>query len=196
MMAAKPDAPTSTDDSILRAYYAERAPVYDRVYHKPEGRGDLRRLQERVPTLFEGRWIIEIACGTGYWTQFIAPVAKNLVATDVSSETLKLAKLRDGVDKVEFRIADAYQLSDELGQFEAAFSALWVSHIPRQQLRAFFEGLHHRLLPGAPVLLIDNSRAQCRELPITATDQLGNTYQTRVTDNQTKYRVLKNFPTK
>lgn len=131
----------STDDSILRAYYAERAPVYDWVYHKTERQGDLRRLQEWVPTLFEGRWIIEIARGTGYWTQFIAPVAKNLVATDVSSETLKLARARDGVDKVEFRIADAYQLSDELGQFEAAFSALWVSHIPRQQLRAFFEGL-------------------------------------------------------
>ena len=184
----------STEDRILRAYYAARAPVYDRVYRKPERQADLRRLQDWVPTMLEGRQIIEIACGTGYWTQFIAPVAKSLMATDVSVEALQLAMARDGVEKVGFRIVDAYRLSDELGRFDAAFSALWISHIPRQRLRLFFEGLNRRLLPGSPVLLIDNSRAQCRELPITATDEYGNTYQTRVTDDQTEYRVLKNFP--
>jgi len=184
----------STDDEKLRAYYAARAPVYDRVYHKPERQSDLLRLQHRVPTLFAGRRVIEIACGTGYWTQFIAPVAKSLVATDVSLEALQLARARGGVDQVEFRIADAYRLGEELGSFDAAFSALWVSHVPRQRLRAFLKGLHRRLLPGSPVLLIDNSRAQCREHPITETDEYGNTYQTRLTDDQTEYRVLKNFP--
>ena len=184
----------STDDSILRAYYAMRAPVYDRVYRKPERQADLRRLQDWGRTLLQGRQILEIACGTGYWTQFIAPVAKRLVATDVSLEVLQLAMARDGVETTEFRIADAYELSDDLGRFDAAFSALWISHIPKQRLRGFFEGLHHRLLPGSPVLLIDNSRAQCRELPITETDEYGNTYQSRVTDDHTEYRVLKNFP--
>ena len=36
----------SVDDSTLRAYYAARAPVYDRVYRIPERQADLRRLQD------------------------------------------------------------------------------------------------------------------------------------------------------
>lgn len=191
---SKPATTESTDDPALRAYYAARAPVYDRVYEKAERQADLRHLEHWAPTLLEGRTTLEIACGTGYWTQFIAPVVKKLVATDVSLETLRLARARDGVGSVEFRLADAYQLSEALGTFDAAFCALWVSHVPKQRLRAFLEGLHRRLLPGSPVLLIDNASTQCRELPITATDAHGNTYQTRVTDDQTEYRVLKNFP--
>lgn len=187
---------STLDDRVLRAYYAARAPVYDRVYSKPERQPDLRHLQDWAATLLAGRRVIEIACGTGYWTQFIAPVAKGLVATDASPEALQLARAREGVDKVEFRLADAYQLGEELGHFDGALCALWISHIPRQRLRGFFEGLHHRLLPGSPVLVIDNSRTQCRELPITETDECGNTFQIRVTDDQTEYRVLKNFPTR
>lgn len=85
----------SVDDSTLRAYYAARAPVYDRVYRIPERQADLRRLQDWLPTLFEGRRILEIACGTGYWTQFVALVAKHVVATDVSMETLQLTGARN-----------------------------------------------------------------------------------------------------
>jgi len=55
----------------MKEYYKERAPVYDRVYAYPERQDDLRELEEYIPAQFDGREVIEIAAGTGYWTQFI-----------------------------------------------------------------------------------------------------------------------------
>ncbi|MDP6375701.1 MAG: hypothetical protein QF921_15415 [Pseudomonadales bacterium] len=42
---------------------------------------------------------------------------------------------------------------------------------------------------------VDNNIAQCNRLPIVATDEYGNTYQQRESDDGETYRVLKNFPT-
>ena len=183
-------------DTSIRKYYASRAPIYDRVYQIPERQEDLRYLEGWIPTVFKEKKVLEIACGTGYWTQFIAPVAKEMTAIDINEETLNFAKALPGVANVRFRVEDAYGLSDSRGLFEAAFAGLWLSHVPKERLRAFFTNLHKHLSAGAVVLLIDNSKAQLRELPIAETDVRGNTYQTRELDDGTSHRVLKNFPSK
>jgi len=78
--------------------------------------------------------------------------------------------------------------------FSGAFAGLWLSHVPVQRLREFFASLHGSLSAGARVVLIDNSKAQCERLPISYTDEQGNTYQGRVLDDGSLHRVLKNFP--
>ena len=59
-------------DSKMKTYYRERAPVYDRVYTYPERQKDLRFLEDYIAKQFTGLDVLEIAAGTGYWTQFIA----------------------------------------------------------------------------------------------------------------------------
>jgi hypothetical protein len=63
------------DDVSLRAYYAARAAEYDRVYEKPERRNALTALRDWLPPRVAGHRLLEVACGTGYWTQLVAPVA-------------------------------------------------------------------------------------------------------------------------
>lgn len=178
----------------LQAYYAARAPDYDAVYLKPERREDIAFLSSHLPARLAGRSVLEVACGTGYWTQFIAPVARCLVATDATPEPLAFARLRPDAGKVGFVQADAYDLPGELGRFEGAFAGLWFSHVPIGARAAFFKSLHARLHPGARVLFLDNAEIQCRELPIVERDGDGNTYQLRELGNGTRHRVLKNFP--
>ncbi len=72
----------------MQEYYAARASEYDRVYLKPERQADLRQIEQWLPTVFAGKSVLEVACGTGYWTQFIAPVAAAVVAVDAAPETL------------------------------------------------------------------------------------------------------------
>ncbi|MBT4518650.1 MAG: methyltransferase domain-containing protein [Halieaceae bacterium] len=179
----------------MKTYYKKRAPVYDAVYAYPERQEDLRYLEKYIPDQFTGLKVLEIAAGTGYWTQFIALVAESVLATDATTETLEQLKKRALPDSVSTRQADAYHLEDIPGIFSGAFAGLWLSHVPRQKYREFILGLHSKLTPGAIVVLIDNSKAQCNRLPITHEDEFGNTYQNRALQNGQIYSVLKNFPT-
>jgi demethylmenaquinone methyltransferase/2-methoxy-6-polyprenyl-1,4-benzoquinol methylase len=178
----------------MQTYYAARAPYYDAVYLKPERANDLALLQDHIPSRLAGLSVLEVACGTGYWTQYLAQRVARLTATDWTPEPLQFAKLRPNVDGVSFVEADAYALPASVGQFNGAFAGLWFSHVPVAGRQAFLQSLHARLVPGARVILLDNSEVQCRELPIAERDADGNTYQHRLLRDGTVHRVLKNFP--
>ena len=132
----------------MKAYYATRAPYYDDVYEQPERREDIARLRQLLANRFAGRQVVEVACGTGYWSQHIAPAAAGLVATDALAEPLEMARQRPACAAVRFRQVDAYALPPDLGRFNAAFAGLWLSHVPVRRRRTFFASLHRVLQPG------------------------------------------------
>lgn len=176
-------------------YYAARAPEYDRVYLKPERQHDLRAIERWLPTVFAGRSLLEIACGTGYWTRFLAPVATRVLAIDAAPETLHIAQARVPADeKVSFMTGDAYALPAQARGFEGAFAGFWISHVPKARVRPFLQGLHAALTPGAKVVLLDNRFVEGSSTPIAEQDDEGNTYQVRRLEDGSSYRVLKNFP--
>ncbi len=183
-----------TIENRMQAYYAARAPEYDRVYQKPERQADLRLLEAWLPALFAGKRVLEVAAGTGYWTQFVAPVAAAITVTDSSAETLALAQTRVSAPRARFQVADAYALPAGLGRFDAALAGFWFSHVPLARRRAFLEGLHARLEPGATVVLLDNRYVPGSNHPVSERDAEGNSYQTRRLDDGSVHRVLKNFP--
>jgi ubiquinone/menaquinone biosynthesis C-methylase UbiE len=92
----------SHEQSTMQSYYAARASEYERIYLKPERQTDLRAIEQWLPPKFEGARVIEVACGTGYWTQFIAPVASHVLAIDAAPETISIAKTRVPEGKVDF----------------------------------------------------------------------------------------------
>jgi ubiquinone/menaquinone biosynthesis C-methylase UbiE len=182
-------------DPTMVAYYASRAPEYDRIYQKPERQADIAILRERLPACFAGKRVLEIACGTGFWTQVIAPRARAVVALDAAPETMAIAARRVPAGTVRFVQGDAYDLPTDLGVFDAAFAGFWFSHVPLARQRAFLQGLGAVLAPGASVVLLDNRYVPGSSTPIAETDLQGNSYQMRKLDDGTAHRVLKNFPT-
>ena len=183
------------DLSPLQSYYAARASEYDRVYLKPERQSDLRRIEQWLPSLLAGATVLEVACGTGYWTRFIAPVASAVVALDSSPETLRIARERVVAPQPEFHVGDAYALPRFGRSFSAAFAGFWFSHVPLERRREFLLGLNSALAPGALVVLLDNLFVAGSSSPISERDANGNTYQTRTLSDGSTHRVLKNFPT-
>jgi ubiquinone/menaquinone biosynthesis C-methylase UbiE len=181
----------------LQTYYARRAAEYERVYAKPERQADLRALEAWLPAQFANRHVLEIACGTGWWTPHGARDCASWLATDVNDETLALARgkpLPEG--RVRFARADAYALHDIDGSFDAAFAGFWWSHVPLAGLSSWLEALHATLQPGARVVFIDNRFVEGSSTAITRTDADGNTYQRRALDDGSVHEVLKNFPTR
>jgi ubiquinone/menaquinone biosynthesis C-methylase UbiE len=178
----------------VQSYYAARAPEYDAVYLKPERQADLRSMQHWVSRAFAGASVLEIACGTGYWTQFIAQVAVRVAALDSTVETIEIARSTVPDGKVEFVVGDAYALPAPAGTFNAAFAGFWFSHVPIGRRREFLLGLNAVLQPNAKVVLLDNRFVPGSSSAISEQDAVGNTYQNRRVRDGRSYRILKNFP--
>src|SRR5882724_5430862 len=147
----------STEGSMVR-YYAERAAEYERIYAKPERQDDLRQLRGFVERTFAGAHVLEIACGTGYWTEIVARSAASVMATDINEEVLAIAWSKP-IDKKKISIhrADAYALTPGPERFTGGLAVFWWSHVPKARLCEFLRGFHRVLAPGARVVFIDNA---------------------------------------
>lgn len=180
----------------LEQYYSKRAAEYEQVYEKPERQRELEWLRRRVPEVFRGRTVLEVACGTGYWTQFIAPAARRVYAGDINESVLEIAREKPiPPGKATFFKADAVSLDNVPPGCNAAFAGFWWSHVKKSDLDTFLANLAARLEPGSLVGILDNSWAHGSSTPISRTDAEGNTYQMRKLANGEQFEVLKNFPT-
>lgn len=181
----------------MKDYYAARAKEYDNIYLKPERQEDLRAIEAWLPHKYTDLSVIEIAAGTGYWTQFLIQTVRSLVALDAADETFKVARSRlvNSADQVQWVIDDAYAIPHPVHPYEAAFAGFWFSHVPIARQREFLLGLHQVLIPDAKVVLLDNLYVEGSSTPISEIDVDGNSYQMRALTDGTHYSVLKNFPT-
>ena len=180
----------------LPEYYAQRAAEYEAIYRKPERQADLLAAAAFLQEIFNNRSVLEIACGTGYWTEAIARSAKNILATDINESVLDIARCKDYPrQNVIFETADLYRLKPE-HQAEALFGGFIWSHIKKSGLPAFIDTTNGLVQPGGTVVFIDNRYVPGSSTAIAEQDAEGNTYQHRSLQNGDVYTVLKNFPAK
>lgn len=180
----------------LEKYYARRAAEYEKIFDKPERQADLARMRVDIPRLFVNQRVLEIACGTGYWTPLIAEQAESVLATDYNEEPLAIAKSKAyRRANVTFAQADAYALPDWGQKFSACYAGFWWSHVPLGEIAGFLGNLEKVLQPGATVAFMDNRYVEGSSTPISRTDAEGNTYQARRLADGSSHEVLKNFPT-
>ena len=176
-------------------YYARRAAEYERIYAKPERQPDLAALRKRVGAMFKGRKVLELACGTGYWTEVIAQQAAEVVALDLNEEVLEIARTKKvPAGRVEFTKGSAYEIPGFGRRHDALFAGFWWSHVLRQDLDAFLRHAAAAVAPGALIAFLDNRYVEGSSTPVSRTDAAGNDYQTRRLDDGSTHEVLKNFP--
>ena len=179
----------------LVAYYARRAAEYERIYARPERQADLARLRERLAGLLAARCVLELACGTGWWTEAIAPQAAEVTALDANEEVLAIARTkRYPPGRVSFGIGDCYAPPDFGRRHDALLAAFWWSHVPLGRLDEFLRGAERALAPGAQLVFIDNRYVEGSSTPLARRDADGNSYQVRRLDDGSSHEVLKNFP--
>jgi demethylmenaquinone methyltransferase/2-methoxy-6-polyprenyl-1,4-benzoquinol methylase len=186
---------TPQDDAAMRAYYDQRAGEYDEWYRR-EGRfagrpqaarwhAEVAQLRERVRSFGHGR-LLEIAAGTGWWTQHLARRAR-VIAVDYAPAMLAQlgARLRaEGLQAGRVR-ADAYRLPFAARSFDCGFFAFWLSHVPFARLPEFVGELRRVLRPGSEVMVLDSAPTEAGQIP-------GAEFlHERILNDNTRHAVLK-----
>ncbi|MBK6998068.1 MAG: methyltransferase domain-containing protein [Lewinellaceae bacterium] len=95
----------------LVSYYKDRAQEYEKVYLKPERQNDLQKATTILQSLFLQKKVVEIACGTGYWTERIADTATSILATDINKSVIEIAENKHYKNQVNFELSDIYNCS-------------------------------------------------------------------------------------
>ncbi|GEM49231.1 class I SAM-dependent methyltransferase [Deinococcus cellulosilyticus] len=178
----------------LQGYYARRASEYERIYARPERQQDITdftlHLQKRVQRFA----VLELACGTGYWTERLSRTAKSIHATDIGQEVLDLARSKTYLCPVQFELGDAFR--PKPCEVDVVFAGFWFSHVPISRRADFLKGIREAVGAGRPLILMDNLYVEGNSTPISRVDEEGNTHQARHLLSGETHEVLKNFPTR
>ena len=176
-------------------YYQARAPEFEFVYDKLERQADLAELKSWLTEEARDGTVLEIACGTGYWTEAAAVAAKAIVATDINPGPLEIARSKGLGPHVVFAQADVYALPDYGYAFDVGMAHFFWSHVSIVDQQKFLAHFASRLQPSAKLLMIDNTFVAGSSTAPSRTDAFGNTYQRRRLQDGSEYEIVKNFPT-
>lgn len=167
-------------------YYRRRAGEYDATAY-----GDVDAARVRIARLVRqfrpaGR-ILEIACGTGLWTEALARTADTLTAIDAAPEALQIA--RERVQNAAFIVADVFDWHPD-ATFDVIFFSAWLSHVPTERFDEFWASLRTKLADGGRVLFIDEHvDEQAKESYLPGRDEI---VERRLNDGRT-FSIVKNF---
>ena len=179
----------------MEEYYRRRAEEFEAVYDRadPARRAEIKRLSQAAQEALRGRRVLEVACGTGYWTRLVSQTAREITATDSVEEVLNVARRKTYRCPVTFRLEDAYRLSYEAEAFDGGLANFWFSHLPRHRVDRFIAGFHRTLRPQASVFLADNVLVPDvgGELISRAGDD--NTYRRRTLRDGSEHVIIKNY---
>lgn len=152
-----------------KAYYRARAPEYDRwwsrthQYELPPGQQAVWVAEKAQLVAWIDQWvaatagpILELACGTGIWTQRLAATDRLVTAVDASPETLRIAAAKDGMAPVDFIVADLFAWEPPPAAFGLVFFGFWLSHVPPERFDAFWAKVGRALRPGGQAVFVDN----------------------------------------
>ena len=186
-------------------YYRERAAEYDQWWLR-QGRYD-RGPEQRAQWFAEasevraalvafrpGGRVLELACGTGIWTEQLLPYADELTAIDGSREMLAINAGRLRSPRVRYIEADLFRWRPAAeGRFDTIFFGFWLSHVPPERFVEFWNLVDSCLAPRGRIFFVDSryqetSTAVNHVLP----DRSATVLQRRLNDGR-EYRVYKIF---
>lgn len=161
MECATPSAVTGDDVEALLAeqisYYRARAPEYDAgaldALEHPGGDELYRALEAFRP---RGQ-VLELACGTGMWTEKLLRHAESVTAVDASPEMIEIASARVGGDvRVRFVHADLFSWWPER-RYDLVFFGFWLSHVPPERFESFWSQVAECLATNGRVFFADDA---------------------------------------
>ncbi len=149
------------------AYYRARAPEYDDWWNRANGfdrgpafaanwQGNTNQLIEALDRFDPQGEVLELAAGTGTFTEVILRRADRVTVVDASPEVLAINAARNGTDRVEQITADLFAWEPPR-RWPTIVFGFWISHVPEARWQAFWSLVERALAPGGRVWFCDNA---------------------------------------
>ena len=184
-------------------YYKERAQEYDEWFYR-KGRYDrgaernnrwFAEVAEVVAALealkLEGD-VLELAPGTGIWTERLARTATTVTAVDASAEMIEINRAKVQSEQVSYIQADLFAWRPERA-YDAVFFGFWISHVPLERLGDFLAAVAGMLRSGGKIFFVDSRReptgtAENQKLP-----EQDQQIMVRKLNDGRAFEIVKNF---
>ena len=150
------------------AYYRARANEYDEWWFR-NGRydrgpelnaqwfADIDELDDALRKFEPRGKVLELAGGTGIWSEKLYGYADELMVIDAAREMLAINEKRIRSERVRYHQADLFNWVPS-EQFDVVFFSFWLSHVPDSKFESFWNLVRAALAPDGRVFFIDSRR--------------------------------------
>jgi 2-polyprenyl-3-methyl-5-hydroxy-6-metoxy-1,4-benzoquinol methylase len=148
-------------------YYRAGAKEYDngnRSLLAVRGRADWEQTYLRgysdavaaIEAVAVNRDVLEIAGGTGMYTERLARCAARVTVVDASPESLEINRSTTGMARgnVEYVLADIFDWQPPR-HYDAVVFAFWLCHVPLSRFDSFWRTIEQALRKGGAVVFVD-----------------------------------------
>ena len=184
-------------------YYRARAPEYDEWFLR-RGRYDrgsevnaqwfweVETVRAAVREWTPKGQILEMAAGTGWWTQVLAEKGVGITALDISPETLALNRKRVGDARVSYICADVFEW-EAPRKYDGIFFGFWLSHVPPERFESFWNLVRGMLAEGGQVYFLDSRYNPGSTAKDHRLEDRGLAAVTRRLNDGREFRIVKVF---
>ncbi len=179
------------DDWFFRRGRYDRGPEYNAAWFR-----DVMEISKAVDTWIPHGRVLDLAAGTGLWTEQLAARATSVTAVDASPEALRIN--RDRIEasghgsRVSYVEADLFNWSPEI-IYDGVFLGFWLSHVPPDRFDAFWDALRGWLSPEGSVFLIDSRYDPTSTARDHRLEGEGGTTVSRKLEDGREFRIFKVF---
>lgn len=195
-------------DAVLKQqieYYRARAGEYDEWFYRVNryDQGEALNRQwfaeaEQVAQALNGLGTfdraLELAAGTGIWTEKLAGMAKHVTAIDASEEVLRInrEKLHASADaeRVSYQQMDVFAW-EPAEQYDLVFFGFWLSHVPQARVTEFLAKAARATRPGGHLFIVDSRAASTSTARNQSLETDENALQTRRLNDGSEYQIYK-----
>jgi len=183
------------------AYYRARASEYDEWFYRLNryDRGpeinqlwfdDVGQLVEAFERLEPVDEALELAGGTGIWTERLVKIARHLTVLDASPEMIAINRSKVPDANVTYQEADLFAWEPDR-EYDLVFFSFWLSHVPPEDLDTFLAKVRRAVRKGGHLFMIDSRFEQtgaARNNPLFEDEEV---YRTRILNDGSEYTIVK-----
>jgi ubiquinone/menaquinone biosynthesis C-methylase UbiE len=194
-----------TDNVIQQQieYYRARAGEYDEWFYR-KGRydrgtdlnqawfDDVATVMKALHSLPRQQHVLELAVGTGIWTQELAKLGSHVTAIDASAEVIAINRAKLQNAQVEYQQADLFAWEPER-EYDLVFFSFWLSHVPPERLDPFLDKVRRATKIGGYMFALDSLPDDTSSAKNHEPYESDGIYHTRKLNDGQEFKIVKIF---